>query len=90
MYVRQNAARQRKIAWKELFFVPNVGISLTIHEMNYHVAKKHAPSISKQSMVCSPCEQEFSSYYSLQQHRRKEHGVKQRNPNDTIATQRGV
>ena len=52
--------------------------------MNYHVAKKHAPSISKQSMVCSSYEKEFPSYYSLQQHRRKEHGAKQRKPSDTV------
>ena len=54
-------------------------------EMNYHVAKKHAPSTSKQSTVCSSCEQEFPSYYSLQEHRRKEHGAKQRKPSDTVA-----
>ena len=53
--------------------------------MNYHVAKKHAPSTSKQSTVCSSCEQEFPNYYSLQQHRRKEHGAKQRKPSDTVA-----
>ena len=46
--------------------------------MNYHLAKKHAPASSKQSTVCSSSEQEFPSYYSLQQHRRKEHGAKQR------------
>ena len=54
-------------------------------EMNYHAAKKHSPSTSKQSAVCSSCEQEFPSYYSLQQHRRKEHEGKQRKPSDTVA-----
>ena len=53
--------------------------------MSYHMAKKHAQPSSKQSTVCSSCEQEFPSYYSLQQHRRKEHGVKQRKPSDTVA-----
>ena len=53
--------------------------------MNYHVAKKLAPSTSKQSTVCSSCEQEFPSYYFLQQHRRKEHGAKQRKPSDMVA-----
>ena len=53
--------------------------------MNNHVAKKHAPLTSKQSTVCSSCEQDFPSYYSLQQHRRKEHGAKQRKPSDTVA-----
>ena len=51
----------------------------------HHVAKKHAPASSKQSTMCSSCEQEFPSYYSLQQHRRKEHGAKQRKPSDTVA-----
>ena len=36
------------------------------------MAKKHA-------------QPEFPSYYSLQQHRRKEHGRKQRKPSDTVA-----
>ena len=36
-------------------------------------------------MVCPSCEQDFSIYYSLQQHRRKEHGAKQRKPSDTVA-----
>ena len=53
--------------------------------MNYHVAKKHAPSASKQSTICSSCEKEFSKYYSLQRIRRKEHGVKQQKPSDTVA-----
>ena len=53
--------------------------------MNYHIAKKHAQPSSKQSTVCPSCEQEFPSYYSLQQHRSKEHGAKQRKPSDTVA-----
>ena len=52
--------------------------------MNYHIAKKHAQPSLKQSMVCPSCEQKFSSYYSLQQHRGKEHGAKQRKPSDTV------
>ena len=51
--------------------------------MNYHMAKKNAPSHSKQVAVCSSCEQEFSNYYSLQQHRRNKHGAEQRNPSDS-------
>ena len=53
--------------------------------MNYQMAKKHAQPSSKQSMVCSSCEQEFPSYYSLQQHRREEHRAKQRKLSDTVA-----
>ena len=53
--------------------------------MNYHLVKKHAPSTSKQSTVCSSCEKEFLSYYSIQQHRRKEHGAEQRKLSETVA-----
>ena len=53
--------------------------------MNYQMAKKHAPSTLKQSTVGTFCEQEFSSYYSLQQHRRKDNGAKQQKPSDTVA-----
>ena len=53
--------------------------------MGYHVAKKHAQPSSKKSTVCPSCEQEFPSYCSLQQHRRKKHGAKQRKPSDTVA-----
>ena len=54
-------------------------------EMNYHTVRKHVTSSSKQSTVCSSCEQEFPKYYSLQQHRRKAHGNEQRKPSDTVA-----
>ena len=65
---------------------PNCNImSKEKEEMNYHIAKKHAQPNSKQSTVRPSCEQEFASYYSLQQHRRKEQGVKQRKPSDTVA-----
>ena len=85
-YRKSDAARHRKncvrgvISCSECrFFTYNQ------QETNYHVVKKHAPSISKQSTVCSSCEKEFPIYYSLQQHRRNEHGAKQRKPSDTMA-----
>ena len=53
--------------------------------MGYHAAKKHGQPSSKQLTVCPSFEQEFPNYYSLQQHRRKEHGAKQRKPSDTVA-----
>ena len=83
MYVRQHAARHRKSCQAGLISCPDCKyFTYNKQEMNYHVAKKHAPSTSKQSTVCSSCEKEFPSYYSLQQHRRK---VKQRKPSDTVA-----
>ena len=54
-------------------------------EMGYHVAKKHDQPSSKQWTIYPSCEQQFPSYCSLQQHRRKEHGAKQRKPSDTVA-----
>ena len=53
--------------------------------MDYHVAKKHAQPSSKHSIVCSSCEKKVPCYYSVQQHRRKEHGAKQRKFSDTVA-----
>ena len=48
--------------------------------------KKHAQPSSKTSTVCPSCKKEFPSYYSsLQQHRRKGLGTKQRKPSDTVA-----
>ena len=86
MYIRQNAARHRKYCSKGVISCPDCKyFSFKKQEMSYHMAKKHAQPSSKQSTVCPFCEQEFPSYYSLQQHRRKEHGAKQRKPSDTVA-----
>ena len=80
-YRRADNARHRKRCAKGFVSCPECKYSTyNQQEMNYHMAKKHAQPSSKQSMVCSSCEQEFPSYYSLQQHRRKEHGAKQRKP----------
>ena len=53
--------------------------------MYYQMAKKNASSTSKQSTVCSSCEQEFPNYYYLHHYRRKEHGAKQRKPSAFVA-----
>ena len=86
-YRRADAARYRKRCEKQKEHkCPNCHFyTKSKEEMGYHVAKKHAQPSSKQSTVCSSCEQEFPSYYSLQQHRRKEHGAKQRKTSDTVA-----
>ena len=87
MYIRQNAARHRKRCEKQKEHkCPNCDFyTKSKEEMGYNDAKKHDEPISKQSTVCPSCEQEFPSYYSLQQHRRKEHGAKQRKSSDTVA-----
>ena len=85
-YRRSDATRHRKNCARGVISCSECRyFSYSKQEMSYQVAKKHAPSTSKQSTVCSSCEKEFLSYYSLQQHRRKEHGAKQRKPSDTVA-----
>ena len=75
MNIRQHAAQHQKRCAKGVISCRNCKYSTyNKQEMNYHVAKKHAPTGSKQSTVCSSCEQEFPSYYSLQ-----------RKPSDTVA-----
>ena len=87
MYTRQNTARHRKKYSKGVISCPDCKyFTYNQQEMSYHMAKKHAQPNSKQSTACPSCEQEFPScYYSLRQHRRKEHGAKQRKPSDTVA-----
>ena len=85
-YRKSDAARHRKRCVRGVISCPECNYcSYNQQEKNCHAAKKHAPSTFKQSTVCSSCEQEFPSYYPLQQHRRKEHGAKQRKSGDTVA-----
>ena len=80
-YRRADNARHQKRCAKGVVSSPECKYSTyNQQEMSYHMAKNHAQPSSKQSTVCSSCEQEFPSYYSLQQHWRKEHGAKQRKP----------
>ena len=53
-------------------------------EMNFHTSKKHVKSTPK-STKCVSCEKEFPSYYSLQQHRKKAHGLKTKKTSDSVA-----
>ena len=87
MYKHQNAARNRKRCEKQKEHkCPNCHFYREIkEEMDYQVSKKHAQPSSKQSTVCTSWEQEFSIYYSLQQHRRKEHEAKRRKDSDIVA-----
>ena len=43
--------------------------------MNYHLAKYHAPKDVKLSTVCTVCLEEFPSFFSLRQHKRRKHGT---------------
>ena len=44
-------------------------------DLNYSIAKHHAPTDFKLSTVCTVCLEEFPSFYSLQQHKRRKHGT---------------
>ena len=86
MYNRQNAAGHRKNCFKGVISCPNCKyFTYNQQEKNNCMAKKYAQPSSKHSTVCPSYEQEFPSYYSLQQHRRKEYGANQRKPSDTVA-----
>ena len=44
-------------------------------DLNYHLAKHHAPQEKKLSTVCTIFLEEFPSFCSLQQHKRLKHGT---------------
>ena len=44
-------------------------------DLNYHLAKHYAPKDVKLSTACTVCLEEFPSFYSLQQHKRRKHGT---------------
>ena len=64
-----------RVVCEELFLVRNVVCTYNQQEMNFHTSEKHVKSNLK-STKCVSCEKEFPSYYSLQQHRKKDHGMK--------------
>ena len=52
--------------------------------MNFDTSKKHLNSTPK-STKSVLSEKRFPSYYSLQLHRKKDHGLKARKTNDSVA-----
>ena len=69
-YRRANAARQSKNCVRGVISCPQL----------VHTTSKK-PAVKK----CVSCEKEFPSYYSLQQHRKKDHGLKERKTSDSVA-----
>ena len=53
-------------------------------EMNFHTSKMHMKSTPK-STKCLLYEKEIPSYYSLEQHCKKDHGLKVRKTSDFVA-----
>ena len=85
MFVRQNAARHRKSCVRGVISCSDCNYcTYNQQEMNFHTSKKHSKSTPK-STKCVSCEKKFPSCYSLQQHLKKDYGLKARKTSDSIA-----
>ena len=49
-------------------------------DLNYHIAKNHATPRVNSTHKCEICFNEFSGFYSLQQHKTNEHGIRMKSP----------
>ena len=84
-YRRANAARHRKSCVRGVISCPECSYcTYNQQEMNFHTSKKHVKSTPK-STKCVSCEKEFPNYYSLQKHRKKDHGLKARKTSDFVS-----
>ena len=84
-YRRANAARHRNSCVRGVISCPECSYcTYNQQEMNFDTSKKHLNSTPK-STKSVLCEKKFPSYYSLQQHRKKVHGLKARKTNDSVA-----
>ena len=77
MVVKQQMARHKKLCDSGTLKCPKCPHFYTKRkeDLNYHLAKHHAPQEKKLSTVCTICLEEFPSFYSLQQHKRRKHGT---------------
>ena len=77
MVVKKNMARHKQSCDSGTLFCPKCPHFSTKkkEDMNYHIAKHHAPKDTKLSTMCTVCLEEFPSFYSLQQHKRRKHGT---------------
>ena len=53
--------------------------------MTFHMSRKHVKSTPKSTKSVS-CEKDFPNYYSLQQHRKKDHELTARKTSDFMLT----
>ena len=84
-YRGDNASRHRKSCVRGLISSPECNYcTYNQHEIIFHTSKKHVNSTPK-TTKCVSCEKEFPSYYSLQQHRKKDYGLKARKTKDSVA-----
>ena len=77
MVVKQQMARHKKSCDSGTLKCPKCPHFYTKgkEDLNYHLAEHHAPQKKKLSTVCSICLEEFPSFYSLQQHKRRKQGT---------------
>ena len=77
MVAKQNMARHKKSCDSGTLSCPICSIFYTKkkEDLNYHLAKHHATKDIKLSTMCTVCLEEFPSFYSLQQHKRRKHGT---------------
>ena len=77
MVVKKHMARHKQSCDSMTLSCPKCSNFFTKkkEDLNYHLAKHHAPKDVKLSTVCTVCLEEFPSFYSLQQHKRRKHGT---------------
>ena len=77
MVVKKNMARHKQSCDSGTLSCPKCPNYYTQkkEDLNYHLAKHHAPKDVKLSTVCTVCLEEFPTFYSLQQHKRRKHGT---------------
>ena len=75
MVVKQQMARHKKSCDSGTFNCPKCPHFYTKRkeDLNYHLAKHHAPQDKKLNTVCTICLEESPSFYFLQQHKRQKH-----------------
>ena len=77
MVVKKHMARHKQSCDSGTLSCPKCSNFFTKkkEDLNYHLAKHHAPKDVKLSTVCTVCLEKFPSFYSLQQHKRRKHGT---------------
>ena len=74
-----------KVVFVELFLAQSLFFVLTTNsKWAFIPAKKHV-NITSKSTICVSCEKEFHSYHLLQQHCKKDHGLKAKKMSDCLA-----
>ena len=75
MVVKQQMARHKKSCDSGTLNCPKCPHFYTKRkeDLNYHLAKHHAPQDKKPNTVCTICLEEFPSFYFLRQHKRRKH-----------------